>query len=97
MYCLIKVIIDGVSNGLVTNDHGRRYLSKVGGMRIEDGCTGKTTKRIPCSRVMSYFNIVNADKYIFYKQIIDYTQTHYNNIKKISNKDQSRSTNLWTI
>ena len=69
MYCLIKVIIYGVSNGLVIKDHGCRYLSKVGGMRIEDGCTGKTTKRIPCSRVMSYFNIVNADKYIFCKPV----------------------------
>ena len=67
MYCLIKVIRDSVSNGLVIKDHGRRYLSEVGGMRSEDGYTGKTMMRILCSRDMSDFNIVNADKYIFCK------------------------------
>ena len=50
MYCLIKVIRNGVSNGLVTKDHGRGYLSEVGGTRSEDGYTGKITKRIPWSR-----------------------------------------------
>ena len=69
MYCLIKVIRNGVSNGLVTKDHGRGYLSEVGGTRSEDGYTGKTTKRIPWSRKMSDFNIVNADKYIFCKPV----------------------------